>query len=119
MRIREIRCHPKKRGFHSLQNNRSPDQDTSGKATKTHPVQVLSTWSDVSDFQTKIYSFDGPWDVVQENLPEMNVPFITGYPSFTPLTIGMERYGIHYAFSEEFVAEQFDFDIKKFVVCKT
>ena len=83
---------------------------------RKHILLDLINVDNVSDFQTKIYSFDGPWDVVQENLPEMNVPFITGYPSFTPLTIGMERYGIHYAFSEEFVAEQFDFDIKKFVV---
>lgn len=83
---------------------------------RKHILLDLINIDNVSDFQTKLYSFDGPWDMVQENLPEMNVPFITGYPSFTPQTIPMERYGMHYAFSEEFVSEQFDFDIKKFVV---
>ncbi len=83
---------------------------------RRHILLDLVNVENVSEFNTKIYSFDGPWDMVQENLPEMNVPFITGYPSFTSQTIGMERYGMHWAFSEEFIAEQFDFDIKKYVI---
>jgi len=83
---------------------------------KRHILLDMVTVDTVSEYNTKLYSFDGPYDMVQENLPELNIPNITGFPDFTPLSIGMERYGIHYAFSEEFLAEQFDFDIKKFVI---
>lgn len=83
---------------------------------KRHILLDMVNVDTVSDYNTKLYTFDGPYDMVQENLPELNVPNITGFPDFTPLSIGMERYGIHYAFSEEFLAEQFDFDIKKFVI---
>lgn len=83
---------------------------------KKHILLDLINIDNVSEFQTKIYSADGPWDMVQENLPELNVPFITGFPSFTSQTFGMERYGIHYAMSEEFTSEQFDFNIRQFVI---
>jgi hypothetical protein len=83
---------------------------------KRHALLDLINVENVTEFNTKVYSFDGPWDMVQENLPELNVPFITGYPSFTSQTYGMERFGIHYAMSEEFVAEEFDFNIKQFVI---
>lgn len=83
---------------------------------RRHIILDMITVDNVSDFNTKIYTFDGPWDVVQENLPELNIPNITGFPNFTPLTLGMERFGIHYAESEEFIAEQFDINIRQFVV---
>lgn len=83
---------------------------------RRHIILDMVNVETVSDYNTKIYAFDGPFDVVQENLPELNIPNITGFPDFTPLSIGMERYGIHYAFSEEFLAEQFDFNIRQFVL---
>lgn len=83
---------------------------------KSHILLDLINIENVSEFQTKIYSFDGPWDMVQENLPELNVPFITGYPSFSSQTFGMERYGLHYAMSEEFISETYDFNIRQFVI---
>lgn len=83
---------------------------------KKHILLDLINIDNVTEFNTKIYSFDGPWDMVQENLPELNVPFITGFPSFSSQTFGMERYGLHYAMSEEFIAETFDFNIRQFVV---
>lgn len=81
-----------------------------------HILKDMISVSNQGEFLTKIYSFDGPFDMWQENLAEMSVPDITGYPSFTPQTIGMERLGLHYAFSEEFLAESFDFNIKDFVL---
>lgn len=83
---------------------------------RRHIILDMINVETVSDYNTKIYAFDGPFDVVQENLPELNIPNITGFPDFTPLSIGMERYGIHYAFSEEFLAETFDFNIRQFVL---
>lgn len=83
---------------------------------RRHILLDMLTVDNSPDFLTKIYTFDGPYDVVQENLTELNVPDITGFPGFTPQLIPMERYGIHYAFSEEFIAEQFDFNIKDFVL---
>jgi len=83
---------------------------------RKHILKDIIRIDNAGEFLTKIYTFDGPYDVVQENLAELNVPDITGFPSFTPQTIPMERYGIHYAFSEEFIAEQFDFNIKQFVI---
>lgn len=83
---------------------------------RRHIILDLVTVDTVSEYNTKLYSFDGPFDVVQENLAELSIPNITGFPDFTPLSIPMERYGIHYAFSEEFLAEQFDFNIKQFVL---
>jgi hypothetical protein len=81
-----------------------------------HVLKDLITIDNSGEFLTKIYSWDGPFDMWQENLAEMSVPDITGYPSFTSQTVGMERLGLHYAMSNEFIAEQFDFNIKDFVV---
>lgn len=81
--------------------------------TQKHVLRDLINIDNNGEFLTKIYSWDGPFDVWQENLPEMNVPDITGFPSITQQSIGMERYGLHYAFSEEFLAETFDVNIKQ------
>ena len=84
-------------------------------ATKVrkHILLDLITIDNVSEYNTKLYSLDGPYDMVQENLAELSVPNITGFPSLTPMEFGIERYGIHYGFSEEFLAETFDFNLKK------
>ena len=81
-----------------------------------HIIRDMINVSNQGEFLTKIYSFDGPWDMWQENLAEMSVPDITGFPSFQSETVGMERLGLHYAFSEEFLSETFDFNIKDFVI---
>lgn len=83
---------------------------------RKHIILEMIPVDNVSEFDTKIYSFDGPWDMVQENLPELNIPDITGIPNFTPMTFGMERNAMHWAFSEEFLAQTFDFNIKDFVI---
>lgn len=81
-----------------------------------HILRDLINIDNNGEFLRKIYSWDGPFDVWQENLAELSVPDITGFPSITQQSIGMERYGLHYAFSEEFLAETFDVDIKQHVL---
>ena len=78
-----------------------------------HVLRDLVPIDNNGEFVRKIYSWDGPFDVWQENLAEMSVPDITGFPAISLQEIGMERYGLHYAFSEEFLAETFDVDIKQ------
>lgn len=83
---------------------------------RKHALLDIFTIDNTPDFLTKIYSWDGPFDMVQENLAELNIPKVTGFPSFTPITIPMQRNAIHYAFSEEFLSETFDFNVQKFMV---
>lgn len=78
-----------------------------------HILLDLIKVDNVTEYNTKLYSLDGPYDMVQENLAEMSVPFITGFPNLTPMEFGMERYGMHWAFSEEFLNETFDFNLKQ------
>ncbi|MGN6346711.1 MAG: hypothetical protein ACTHME_03310, partial [Candidatus Nitrosocosmicus sp.] len=83
---------------------------------RKHAILDMFTIDNTPDFLQKIYTWDGPYDMIQENLAELAVPQPFGFPSFTPQTIGMVRYASHYAFSEEFLSETFDFNIKQFVI---
>jgi len=83
---------------------------------RRHALLDMFTIDNTSDFLQKLYTWDGPYDMITENLAELNIPQPHGFPSFTPQTIGMQRYAAHYAFSEEFLSETFDFNIKQFVI---
>ena len=82
-------------------------------APRGHVLTDLITVDNTTDYNTKLYQLDGPFDMVQENLAELSVPRITGFPNLTPLSFGIERNAIHWAMSEEFANEEFDFDFTK------
>jgi hypothetical protein len=77
----------------------------------THAVLSTITQTPVSDFTTKIWTQGTPYDVVAEDLPELGIPD-TGYMNFTSQEISLKRYGTNVAFTEEFLSQSFDVDIK-------
>lgn len=86
-----------------------------GATPKKHIVMDLVTVENTSDFATKIYTAGNYYDIVFQNLPELGIPPVFGFPGFTSQTYGLERMGWNQAYSEEFLMETYDVNIKDWV----
>jgi hypothetical protein len=76
-----------------------------------HALLGIIPVQNVSDFTTKIFTQGTPFDVVSEDVPELFVPD-DGYMNFTSQNVSLKRYMTHQRFSEEFLSESYDVDIK-------
>jgi hypothetical protein len=76
-----------------------------------HALLGIIPTQNVSDFTTKIFTQGTPFDVVSEDVPELFVPD-DGYMNFTSQNVSLKRYMTHQRFSEEFLSESYDVDIK-------
>lgn len=86
-----------------------------GATPKKHIIMDLVTVENTSDFATKIYTAGNYYDIVFQNLPELGIPPVFGFPGFTAQTYGLERMGWNQAYSEEFLMETYDVNIKDWV----
>lgn len=86
-----------------------------GATPKKHIVMDLVTVENTQDFATKIYTAGNYYDIVFQNLPELGIPPVFGFPGFTSQTYGLERMGWNQAYSEEFLMETYDVNIKDWV----
>lgn len=78
---------------------------------RKHALLGLVPVRNTTELEEKLWMWDGPFDVVNENIPELNIPW-TGTTGFTSQQVQLTRYGTHMAFSEEFLGETYDVDIK-------
>lgn len=76
-----------------------------------HALLDIVNQENTADFTTKIFTQGTPFDVVSEDVPELFVPD-DGYMNFTSQNVSLKRYMTHQRFSEEFLSESFDVDIK-------
>jgi hypothetical protein len=76
-----------------------------------HALLGIIPQQNTSDFTTKIFTQGAPYDVVSEDVPELFVPD-DGYMNFTSQTVNLKRYMTHQRFSEEFLSESYDVDIR-------
>lgn len=76
-----------------------------------HSLLNVISQQNTADFTTKIYTQGTPYDVVAEDVPELFVPD-DGYTNLTSQNVSLKRYMTHQRFSEEFLSETYDVDIK-------
>ena len=76
-----------------------------------HALLGLIPTQNTSEFTTKLYTQGTPYDTIAEDVPELFVPD-DGYMNFTSQNVSLKRYMDHQRFSEEFLSETYDVDIK-------